>query len=84
MLSFSVLFFHGINSSLYSLQNVHVMHVNEEDRPILLAFSLCFYLSLSVKLVSTFLLLLKKTVWTILARERVIILIEIGGSAGKT
>lgn len=84
MLSFSVLLFHDINSSLHSLQNVHVMHVNEEDCCVLLAFSLGFYLSVSLKLASTFLLLLQKAVWTILARERLIILIETRGSAGKT
>lgn len=43
---------------------------------VLLAFSFGFYLSLSVKLASTFLLLLKKAVWTTLARERLIVLIE--------
>lgn len=61
-----------------------MIHMNGEDCFVLFAFSLCFYLSLSIKLVSTFLLLLQKPVWIILARQRLIIPVVTGGSAGKT
>lgn len=60
-----------------------------EDCFVLLACSLCFYLSLAIKTLSTSLFLLKKkkkkrAVWIILARQRLIITIVRAESAGKT
>lgn len=58
--------------------------MNGEDCFVLFSFSMCFFLSLAIKLVSAFLLLLKEAVWIILATQRLIIPIVTGGPSGKT